>query len=138
MAGGGEQLRAPTATEAVGGATVMDVSVTPVAVTVRLTAGEVMPLTVAEIAVVPAATPMARPRLFAALPIVAKPGFDESHVAAFVRFCVEPSLKVPIAVNCSEALTAIEAGGLGVTATEVSVSALTVKPSVSDASSFPL
>jgi hypothetical protein len=75
-----------TAIDAVFGATVIEVSVTPVPVTVRLTAGELTPFTVALIDVVPAATPVAKPRLLAALLIVAKAGFDDAHVAAFVRF----------------------------------------------------
>jgi hypothetical protein len=51
---------------------------------------------VALIVEVPTAVPVARP----ADVIVAVAAFDELHVAVLVRFCVVPSLKVPVAVNC--------------------------------------
>jgi hypothetical protein len=45
---------------------------------------------------------------------------EEFHVAELVRFCVFPSLNVPVAVNCWVAPLMIE-GLAGVTAIEVSV-----------------
>lgn len=43
----------------------------------------------------PIAVPVARP---VALMLTAA-GVEEAHVAVFVRFCVLPSLNVPVAVN---------------------------------------
>ena len=77
---------APTATDAVGGATVIEVRVGAVAVTVRLTPGEVTPFMAAVIVVAPTATPVASPRVPATLLIVAKPGREEFHVTEFVKF----------------------------------------------------
>jgi len=48
--------------------------------------GAVVPFTLAVMMVVPAETPVASPRVPAALLIVAKPVSEETHVAAFVRF----------------------------------------------------
>jgi hypothetical protein len=45
---------------------------------------------------VPAATPVARPEL----PIVATALLSEPHTTQLVRSWLEPSLKVPVAVNC--------------------------------------
>ena len=114
----------------------IEVSVGAVAVTVRLTPGEVTPFTLAVIDVIPTATPVANPRVPAALLIDAKPAFDESHAAVEVRFWVEPSLNVPVAVNCSVAPMAIDGGGFGVTAIEVRDRAVTVNPFVSEALSL--
>src|SRR5208282_6636110 len=50
---------------------------------------------------------------------------DELHIAVLVRFCVLPSLYVPVAVNCCVVPAAIE-GFAGVTAIETSVGAVTV------------
>jgi hypothetical protein len=47
------------------------------------------------IVVLPTPTPVARPPG----PIVAMPVFSELQVALAVRFCVFPSVKVPVAVN---------------------------------------
>ena len=52
----------------------------------------------------PIVAPVARP---AALMFTVG-GLDEAHVAELVRFCVLPSLKVPIAVNCTLVPLAIE------------------------------
>jgi hypothetical protein len=125
------------AIDIVSGATVIEVSVGAVAVTVRLTPGEVTPFTLAVIDVMPIATPVANPRVPAVLLIDAKPVFDEAHVAVEVRFWVEPSLNVPVAVNCSVAPMAMDGAGFGVTAIEVSDSAVTVNPFVSEATSAP-
>jgi hypothetical protein len=50
----------------------------------------------------------------------------ELHVTVLVRFCVVPSLKVPVAVNCCVAPLAID-GFAGVTAIDCSVAAVTVR-----------
>jgi len=46
--------------------------------------------------VAPGATVCATPELL----IVAVAVLDEAHVTALVKFCVEESLYVPVAVNC--------------------------------------
>jgi hypothetical protein len=79
---------------------------------------------VAEIVVdCPAVAPVARP---AAL-IVAAAVLDEAHVAEVVRSCVEPSLNLPVPVNCWAWPGATE-GSTGVTAIETSVAAVTLRP----------
>ena len=65
------------------------------AVTVKTKVLEVIPFWVAVILLEPSPAPVTRP---AAL-MVAAPGFELVHVTLFVRFCVLPSLKVPVAVN---------------------------------------
>ena len=64
-------------------------------VTVKVNVFEVTPPEPAVIADVPVATAVARP---AAL-IVATVGVAEFHAAVLVRFCVVPSVNVPVAVN---------------------------------------
>ena len=59
------------------------------AVTVKVTAGLVMPPEVAEICALPVATAVAAPVLE---PMVATLEFDEDHTALAVRFCVLLSL----------------------------------------------
>lgn len=79
------------ATEGLAGVTAIEVSVTA-------TASVVVPLTAPDVAVIvvlPAATPVASPVLL----IVATAVTDELHVA-FVKACLLPSLKVPVAINC--------------------------------------
>jgi hypothetical protein len=49
----------------------------------------------------------------------------ELHVTVPVKFCVEPSLKVPVAVNCWVLPLVID-GFAGVTAIDCSVAAVTV------------
>jgi len=71
---------------------------------------------------VPAATPVANPPAL----IVATVVVTELQVAVPVKFCVELSEKVPVAVNCSVAPFAIE-GFAGVTAIDTSVAAVTVR-----------
>ena len=66
-------------------------------------------------------TAVARPVLL----IVATVVDEEFHVAVPVRFCVVPSLKVPVAVNCSVFPIAIE-GFVGATAMDASVAGVTV------------
>jgi hypothetical protein len=70
----------------------------------------------------PAFTPVARPCVPAVLLIVAMVVSDELHVTEFVRFCVELSLNVPVAVNCCVFPTATD-GFAGVTAIDASAAA---------------
>jgi hypothetical protein len=57
--------------------------------------------------------------------IVAIPVVCDVHVTELVKFCVELSEKVPVAVNCSVLPFAIE-GFAGVTAIDTSVAEVTV------------
>lgn len=63
--------------------------------TVSATVFETTPLSVALTFVVPPVRPVAKP----AVVIVATVALEELHVAELVRFCVLPSLNVPVAVN---------------------------------------
>ena len=65
------------------------------AVTVSATPFEVTPLCVAVMLLAPTACPVASPPLL----IVAAAVFEELHTTELVRFCVLPSLNVPVAVN---------------------------------------
>lgn len=56
---------------------------------------DITPLCVAVILLEPTPAPVARPVLL----IVTAPVFDEVHEAEAVRFCVVPSVNVPVAVN---------------------------------------
>ena len=78
----------------------------------------VTPASNAEIVVVPADTPLARP----AAVIVATAGLDEIHVAWLVIFSVLPSEYVPVAANGCE-VPVRRVGFAGVTAMDVSVRA---------------
>ncbi|HXO06277.1 MAG TPA: hypothetical protein VN884_11680 [Candidatus Sulfotelmatobacter sp.] len=109
---------APLAMEGFAGVTAIDTSVGPVTVSV---VEPLMAPEVALIALVPAATPVASPPAV----IVATVVVEELHVAVLVKFCVELSENVPVAVNCSVALFAME-GFAGVTAIDTSVGAVTV------------
>ena len=85
----------------------------------------VVPLTAPDaalIVLIPAATAVANPLAL----IVATVVVCEVHVAVLVKFCVELSEKVPVAVNCSVAVIAI-VGFAGVTAIDTSVGAVTVR-----------
>jgi hypothetical protein len=79
----------------------------------------VTPLDVALIVVEPPAVAVARPALL----IVATAVVEELHVAVLVRFRVEPSLNVPVAVNCVVLVSVVAEGLPGVTAIEESVGA---------------
>jgi hypothetical protein len=92
------------------------------AVTVKVNEFEVTPLELAVMDVVPMLTAVARP---AAL-MVATAGVPEFQVAVLVRFCVVPSVNVPVAVNWSVRPLAIEELG-AVIAIDCSVAAVTVK-----------
>jgi hypothetical protein len=82
----------------------------------------VMPAETALITLVPAATPVANPPAV----IVATVVVTELQVAVPVKFCVELSENVPVAVNCSVVVFAIE-GFAGVTAMDTSVATVTVR-----------
>jgi len=97
----------------------MDTSVA--AVTVNVVLPETLPL-VALIVVLPTLSAEARPPPL----IVAVVVLDDAHVTLAVRFCVELSEYVPVAVNCC-VLPATTDGFAGVTAMDTSVAAVTVK-----------
>ena len=106
---------APTAMLGVAGVTAIDWRVAALTVS---TVEPVMPLSVAEIDEVPAATPVANPAaLMVATAVVA-----EAQVTWLVMFCVELSENVPVAVNCSVVPDTM-LGLAGVTAIEVRVAA---------------
>jgi hypothetical protein len=92
----------PLAIEELFALIVMDCNVA--AVTVRARLFDVIPFWDAEMLLDPIAAPVAWP---VALRLTAV-GFDEAQVAVFVRFCVLPSLNVPVAVNCTLVPLAIE------------------------------
>jgi hypothetical protein len=108
----------PAATDGFTGVTAIDTSVA--AVTVSVVLPEMAPL-VAEIVVLPAFNADAKPALL----IVAVVVLEDAHVTLVVRFCVELSLYVPVAVNCC-VLPAATDGFTGVTAIDTSVAAVTV------------
>jgi hypothetical protein len=105
--------------EGFAGVTEIDCSVAAV------TVSNVEPLMDDDVAVmveVPTPAPVARPAvLIVAIEVVA-----ELQVTLDVRFCVEPSLNVPVAVNCWVAPLVIE-GFAGVTTIDCSVAAVTVR-----------
>src|SRR5271165_6488107 len=96
----------------------MDTSVA--AVTVNVVLPETLPL-VALIVVLPTLSAEARPPPL----IVAVVVLDDAHVTLAVRFCVELSEYVPVAVNCC-VLPATTDGFAWVTAMDTSVAAVTV------------
>lgn len=83
----------PMFNEPDGALTAIDCSVAEV--TVSTIAFETTPLWVALTVVVPPVSPVAKPVAV----IVATAVLEELHVAELVRFCVLPSLNVPVAVN---------------------------------------
>ena len=96
-----------------------------------MTAKVVAPLifvagSIAVMVVVPTATEVTKPFVPAALLIVAVAVLEELHVADAVRFCVVPSVYVPVAVNCIVLPRAIE-GLTGVISIETNWAAVTVK-----------
>jgi hypothetical protein len=76
--------------------------------------------------VVPGPAPLAKPWLPAELLMVAVAALDELHVTNVVRFCVLPSVNVPVAVNCCFVPTGTE-GLAGVTVIETSAGGATVR-----------
>src|SRR5271167_485290 len=109
---------APLVIEGFAGVTAIDCNVA--AVTVRTVEPEIDD-DVAEIVEVPTAAPEARPDVL----MVAMAVLPDDQVTVDVRFWVEPSLKVPVAVNCCVAPLVIE-GFAGVTAIDCNVAAFTV------------
>lgn len=90
----------------------------------EVTVSVVLPVTpplAALIVLVPAATAVARPVEL----MVAWAVFEELQVTLPVRFCVEPSVKVPVAMNCWVVPSGME-GLAGVTAIEASVGSISV------------
>src|SRR5277367_5968144 len=110
---------APLVIEGFAGVTAIDCNVA--AVTVSNVEPEIDD-DVAEIVEVPTAAPEARPDVL----MVAMAVLPEDHVTLDVRFWVEPSLNVPVAVNCCVAPLVIE-GFAGVTAIDCNVAAVTVR-----------
>ena len=110
----------PAATEEFAGVTAIEVSVTVLAVTLRLVDPEMPPLVAEMLADWPAVTPFASPAEL----IVAAVVLDEAHVTELVMFDVDPSPNVPVAVNWSVLPAATEEFA-GVTAIDVSVSEVT-------------
>ena len=96
------------------------------AVTVKVAVAVTTPppglLATAVITAVPWLTAVTMPPLAVML---ATDGLLEAQVTELVRFCVVPSLKVPVAVNCSVFPMAIE-GFAGVTAMDANVAGVTV------------
>jgi hypothetical protein len=87
----------------------------------------VTPLSDAVIVDVPAATPVASPALL----IVATPVLADAQVTWFVRFCIELSENVPVAVNCCvDPLVML--GFVGVTEIDCSVGELEATFTVAD------
>jgi hypothetical protein len=76
-------------------AAVIEIDRSVAVVTVSAMLLEVTPFCVAEMLLEPTAMPLAKPVVL----IVATAGFEELQVAEPVRFCVVPSLNVPVAVN---------------------------------------
>src|SRR5215831_6608048 len=113
----------PLAILGAGGVTWIDTSVA--AVTVSIAAGEATPLKLALMLVEPVPAEEARPFVVAALLMVATAEFVDDHVTDWVRSCVEPSVKTPVAVNCCVRPLAMLGLG-GVTWSEASVAAVTV------------
>src|SRR5271157_6376148 len=109
----------PAATEGSAGVTAIEFSAA--AVTVRVVEPETEP-EVAEISEAPSLSVEAKP----AEEIVAVARDPEDQVTLFVKFCVLPSVYVPVAVNCSERPATTE-GSPGVTAIERSAAAVTVR-----------
>src|SRR5277367_2922209 len=109
---------APLVIDGFAGVTAIDCSVA--AVTVSTVEPEIDD-DVAVMVEVPTPAPEAKPTAL----IVAVAVVPDDQVTLDVRFCVEPSLNVPMAVNCCVAPLVIE-GFAGVTAIDCNVAAVTV------------
>jgi len=109
--------------DGLGGFTVMETRAA--LLTVRVVEAEIEP-DAAEILELPVATLVAKPWLPAALLMVAMEPVDEPHWTEPVMSCVLPSVKVPVAANCSvvpRGMVGIE----GVMAMETKAAGVTVK-----------
>jgi hypothetical protein len=109
----------PAATEGSGGDTAIETNVAGVIVS------SVDPATDPNVALM-FAVPTPVPKASPVLPTVADEVVSEDHAAVVVRFCVLPSLYVPVAVNCCVVPDAME-GVVGVTAMETRVAVVTVR-----------
>ena len=119
----------PAATDGLAGVTAIDTSTAAVMVS------EVVPLIVPDTALIVTGPPVFTPVASPAELIVANVVSDELHVTEFVKFCVEVSLNVPVAVNCCVFPAGID-GFVGVTAIETNAAAVTVN--VVDPTTLPL
>jgi hypothetical protein len=113
----------PNAMDGLAGFTVIEASATML--TVRVVEAEIEP-DVAEMLELPVATLVAKPWLSAVLLMVATEPSDESHWTEPVMFCALPSVKVPVAANCSVVPSAM-LGIAGVMAMETNAAGLTVR-----------
>jgi len=104
---------------------VTDIATRVAGVTVSVVDPETLPI-VAWIVVDPVAPDAARPSDPAVLLMRATSVLVEFHLTEAVRFCVEPSEKMPVAVNCSVVPSAM-LGLVGVTSRVLSVAAVTAK-----------
>jgi hypothetical protein len=89
------------------------------------TVSPVLPLTVPDFAVIVVVPLSVSAVTTPAAVIVAVVVFDELQVTVEVRFCVDPSLYVPVAVNCVRVPSGTEAFA-GVTAIDSNTGAVTV------------
>ena len=83
----------PLAIEELAALTVIDCKVAGVTASAKLF--EVIPFWVAVILLEPTAAPVAHPVVL----MLTTPALEDAQLALFVRFCVVPSLNVPVAVN---------------------------------------
>jgi hypothetical protein len=113
----------PVAREATRGVTAIESNVA--GVTVNSVDPDLFPNVAVSVAG-PTATGVANPFEPAALLMAAMDDADEPQVTAVVRFCVEPSEYVPVAVNCRVVPSAI-LGLDGVIVRETSVACVTVR-----------
>jgi hypothetical protein len=113
---------APRAIVVAGGLIAIDTSAA--AVTVRTVEPLIEP-EVAVIVAVPCPTLVASPGVTPVVLIVAVVGVSELHCTVLVRFCVLPSVYVPVATNCCVVPSAID-GVPGVTTIDTSAAAVTV------------
>jgi hypothetical protein len=96
----------PVARDVLGAVTAIDFNAAVAVVTVSAKALDAIPFSDAVMLLEPDATPVARPVL-----LTVTLGLLDVHVTELVRFCVLPSLNVPIAVNWSVLPARIEALG---------------------------
>jgi hypothetical protein len=94
--------------------------------TVKVTAGEVMPLTAAVMLLVPIVAEVARPLVPPALLIVATAGVADTQVTEVVKFWVVLFEYVPVATNCCVRPRGM-LGAVGVIAIDTNVAGVTVK-----------
>ena len=112
----------PRAIDGPGGFTVIETRAATL--TVSVVELETEP-SVAEILEAPSATLVAKPRTPGASPMVATEVSDEAHWTEPVMVCVLPSVKVPVATNCSVVPKGM-AGSAGVMVMDTKVAAVTL------------